>query len=83
MTAKKYITGRRNIRTFTEQTIGRKEAAELLEFPENMDLFALVSIGCPAETPAAPKCKTVEDLLFYNSVKSKGICSSAFIWEKS
>ena len=43
----------------------RKEAAELLEIPEGMDLVALIPIGYPAESPVAPKRKTVDDLLSY------------------
>ena len=43
----------------------RKEAAELLELPEGMDLVALIPIGYPAETPNAPKRKTVEELLSF------------------
>ncbi|MBR1931909.1 MAG: nitroreductase family protein [Lachnospiraceae bacterium] len=43
----------------------RKEAAELLELPDDMDLVTLIPIGYPAETPNAPKRKTVEDLLSY------------------
>lgn len=42
-----------------------KEAAELLELPENMDLVTLIPIGYPDEAPAAPKRKTVEELLSY------------------
>lgn len=41
------------------------EAAELLEIPEERELVALIPIGYPAETPAAPKRKGVEDLLSY------------------
>ena len=43
----------------------RKEAAELLELPEGMDLVALIPIGYPAETPNAPKRKSVDDLLSF------------------
>ncbi len=43
----------------------RKEAAELLEIPENMDLVTLIPIGYPDEAPAAPRRKTVEELLSY------------------
>lgn len=43
----------------------QKEAAEVLEIPEDRDLVALIPIGYPAESPVAPKRKTVEDLLSY------------------
>ena len=43
----------------------RKEAAALLKLPEGMDLVALIPIGYPAETPNAPKRKTVEEILTY------------------
>lgn len=42
-------------------------AAKLLEIPEERELIALIPIGYPAETPAAPKRKGVEDLLSYQS----------------
>ena len=42
-----------------------KDAAELLEIPEDRDLVALIPIGFPAETPVAPRRKSVEDLLSY------------------
>ncbi|MCM1568715.1 MAG: nitroreductase family protein [Roseburia sp.] len=41
------------------------EAAALLEIPAEQELVALIPIGYPAETPAAPKRKTVSDLLSY------------------
>ncbi len=43
----------------------QKEASDLLEIPENQDLVALIPIGYPAESPVAPKRKTVEDLLSF------------------
>lgn len=43
----------------------QKEAAELLGIPDDMDLVTLIPIGYPAETPNAPKRKTVEELLSY------------------
>ena len=43
----------------------QKEASDLLEIPDDRDLVALIPIGYPAETPAAPKRKSVEDLLSY------------------
>ncbi len=44
-----------------------KDAAELLEIPEDRELIALIPIGYPDETPNAPRRKTVEDLLSYQS----------------
>lgn len=41
------------------------EAAKLLELPEDRELAALIPIGYPAESPLAPRRKTVEDLLSY------------------
>ena len=38
---------------------------ELLDIPENQELAALIAIGYPADTPSAPKRKSVEDLLTY------------------
>jgi nitroreductase len=43
----------------------QKEAAELLEIPEDRDLVALIPIGYPAEAPVAPRRKSVDDLLSY------------------
>ena len=43
----------------------QKEASELLEIPDDRDLIALIPIGYPAESPVAPKRKSVEDLLSY------------------
>lgn len=43
------------------------EAASLLEIPETQELVALICIGYPAESPEAPKRKTVADLLTYKS----------------
>lgn len=40
---------------------------ELLQLPEDRELVALIPIGYPDETPAAPKRKTVDDLLSYQS----------------
>ena len=44
-----------------------EEAARLLNLPEDRELAALIAIGYPAESPAAPKRKTVEELLSYQS----------------
>ncbi len=41
------------------------KAASLLEVPEERDLVALIPIGYPAESPAAPKRKSVEELLSF------------------
>lgn len=43
------------------------DAAELLGLPEDRELAALIPIGYPAETPAAPRRKAVEELLSYQS----------------
>ncbi len=39
----------------------------LLGLPEDRELVALIPIGYPDESPAAPKRKSVEDLLSYQS----------------
>ena len=39
------------------------KASEIIEVPEGQLLMALVAVGYPAEEPAVPKKKTVEDLL--------------------
>ena len=44
-----------------------KEASEVLGLPEGTELAALIPIGYPAETPAAPRRKSVEDLLSFQS----------------
>ena len=41
------------------------KAAFLLEVPEERELVALIPIGYPAESPAAPKRKSVEELLSF------------------
>lgn len=41
------------------------EAAKVLGVPDERELIALIPIGYPAEAPAAPKRKGVEDLLSY------------------
>lgn len=43
----------------------QEEAASLLEIPDDRDLIALIPVGYPAEAPAAPRRKSVEDLLSY------------------
>lgn len=41
------------------------KAASYLELPEDRELVALIPIGYPAESPAAPRRKPVEELLSY------------------
>lgn len=41
------------------------KAASLLKVPEERELVALIPIGYPAESPAAPKRKSVEELLSF------------------
>ena len=41
------------------------KAASLLEVPEERELVALIPIGYPAESPAAPKRKRVEELVSF------------------
>ena len=41
----------------------RADIEKLLELPEDRELICLVPIGYPAESPACPKRKTVDDLL--------------------
>jgi len=41
------------------------KAASLLEVPEERELVALIPIGYPAESPIAPKRKSVEELLSF------------------
>ena len=42
-------------------------ASKLLDIPEDRELAALIAIGYPDETPAAPARKPVADLLSYQS----------------
>lgn len=44
-----------------------EKASELLELPDDRELAALIAIGYPDESPAAPGRKTVEELLSYQS----------------
>lgn len=44
-----------------------EDAAKVLGLPEDRELVALIPIGYPAESPAAPKRKAVEDLLTFQS----------------
>lgn len=44
-----------------------EDAAKVLEIPDDRELVALIPIGYPAETPIAPKRKSVDDLLSYQS----------------
>ncbi len=41
------------------------KAASLLEVPEERELVALIPIGYPAESPIAPRRKSVEELLSF------------------
>lgn len=43
----------------------QEEVSGLLELPGERELVALIPIGYPAEEPAAPRRKTVEELLSY------------------
>lgn len=43
----------------------QKEASDLLGIPKDKELIALIPIGYPAESPVAPKRKSVDDLLSY------------------
>lgn len=43
------------------------EAAKVLNLPEGRELVALIPIGFPAEAPATPKRKPVEELLSFQS----------------
>ena len=43
------------------------KAASLLNVPEERELVALIPVGYPAEEPVAPKRKSVEDLLSFQS----------------
>ncbi|MGN0167367.1 MAG: nitroreductase family protein [Acetatifactor sp.] len=42
-----------------------EKASKLLELPEDRELVALIPLGYPAESPVAPRRKTVDDLLSY------------------
>lgn len=42
-----------------------EKASRVLELPEDRELIALIPIGYPAESPAAPRRKSVEELLSY------------------
>lgn len=44
-----------------------EDASKLLELPEGRELVALIPIGYPAESPAAPRRKPVEELLSFQS----------------
>ena len=44
-----------------------EDAAKLLELPQERELVALIPVGYPAESPTAPRRKTVEDLLSFQS----------------
>lgn len=40
-----------------------KKAASLLQIPDERELVSLIAVGYPAEEPAAPKRKSIEELL--------------------
>jgi len=42
-----------------------EDAAKVISLPEGQKLAALIAIGYPAESPVAPKRKTVDDLLSF------------------
>ena len=42
-----------------------EKVGELLNLPEDREVIALIPIGYPAEEPAAPRRKSVEDLLSF------------------
>ena len=44
-----------------------EEASRVLGLPEGRELVALIPIGYPAESPVAPKRKTAEELLVFQS----------------
>lgn len=44
-----------------------EKASRLLNIPEDRELAALIAVGYPAESPAAPSRKAVEELLSYQS----------------
>ena len=43
------------------------KAASILGIPEDRELVAFIPIGYPAESPVAPKRKSVSDLLSFQS----------------
>lgn len=43
------------------------DVTKLLEIPDTQELVALIALGYPAQSPDAPKRKTVTDLLTYKS----------------
>lgn len=45
----------------------QEKIESLLQLPEDRELVALIPIGYPDEAPAAPKRKSVEDLLSFQS----------------
>lgn len=45
----------------------QEKIESLLQLPEDRELVALIPIGYPAETPAMPKRKSVDDLLSFIS----------------
>ena len=45
------------------KTLNREDVEKALNLPEERELICIVPIGYPAESPACPKRKTVDDLL--------------------
>ena len=41
------------------------KVAELLELPDGRDVVALIPVGYPAETPVAPRRKSVEEMVIF------------------
>ena len=41
------------------------KVAELLDIPEGRDVVALIPVGYPAETPVAPRRKSVEEMVIF------------------
>ena len=41
------------------------KVAELLDIPEGRDVIALIPVGYPAETPVAPRRKSVEEMVIF------------------
>ncbi|MGN0330955.1 MAG: nitroreductase family protein [Kineothrix sp.] len=55
----------KGIGSVIEGIFDEARVAELLEVPEDREVVALIPIGYPAEEPAAPKRKPVEELLTF------------------
>ncbi len=53
-----------------------EKAAALLQIPQERDLVALIAVGYPAQSPAAPRRKPVEELLLFSGELPQGEFSS-------